>query len=65
VEQNKIFVEKLLEFFVLVELLIQQYAGSSAIREEVDQNQLVFAFGFGNSIIQTALEPILCDSKGG
>jgi hypothetical protein len=62
-EKNKIFVEKLLKFFVLVELLIQQYAAPSAIREEVDQDQLVFAFGFGDSVIQAALEPILSDSK--
>jgi hypothetical protein len=64
-EKNKIFVEKLLEFFVLVELLIQQYAGPSAIREEVDQNQLVFAFGLCDSIVKAALEPILSNSKGG
>jgi hypothetical protein len=64
-EKNKILVEKLLEFFVSVELLIQQYAGPSAIREEVDQNQLVFAFGFCHSIVKAALEPILSDSKGG
>jgi hypothetical protein len=61
-EKNKILVEKLLKFFVSVELLIQQYAGPSAIREEVDQDELVFAFGFGHRIIQAALEPILCDS---
>ena len=61
-EKNKIFVEKLLEFFVLIELLIQQYAGPSAIREEVDQNQLVFAFRFCYSVIQASIEPILSDS---
>ena len=64
-EKNKILVKKLLEFFVSVELLIQQYAGPSAIREEVDQYQLVFAFGLCDSIVKAALEPILSDSKGG
>ena len=64
-EKNKILVKKLLKFFVSVELLIQQYAGPSAIREEVDQDELVFAFGLGDSVIQAALEPILSDSKGG
>ena len=53
-----------MKFCVAVELLIQQYAAPSAIREEVDQNQLALIFGGGNSIIQAALEPILSDSKG-
>ena len=61
-EKNKILVKILLEFFVSVELLIQQYAGPSAIREEVDQNQLVFAFSLGDGIIQASLEPILSNS---
>jgi hypothetical protein len=64
-EKNKILVKKLLEFFVSEKLLIQQYAGPSAIREEVDQDELVFAFRLGDSVIQAALEPILSDSKGG
>jgi hypothetical protein len=64
-EKNKILVKKILEFFVSVELLIQQYAAASAIREEVDQDQLVFAFRLGDCVIQAALEPTLSDSKRG
>jgi len=64
-EKNKIGVQKILEFFVLKKLLIQQYTGPSAIREEVDQNQLVFDFSFGDSIVQASLKPILSDSKRG
>jgi hypothetical protein len=60
---NKIGMEKIVKFFVAVELLIQQSAAASATREEVEQNQLAFFFGGSDSIIQAALKPVLGDSE--
>jgi len=57
--------KELVKFFVVVKLLIQQYAAPSATREEIDQNQLAFFFRLGNGIIQAALEPVLSEAEGG
>jgi hypothetical protein len=64
-EEDEIRMKELVKFFVLVKLLIQQYAAPSATREEIDQNQLAFLFRFGNGIIQAALEPVLSEAEGG
>ena len=56
--------QEFLKFWVLVELLIQQFTAPSAIREEVDQDQFAFILRLGNGIIQGALEPILSNNEG-
>jgi hypothetical protein len=59
-EKDEIAIEKILEFFVFVKLLIQQCAGPSTIREKIDQDQLILGFCLEQGIIDRALEPVLC-----
>jgi hypothetical protein len=50
---------------VLVKLLTQQSAASSATAVKIDDDELVLALGFGHGLFQRSLEPVLGRSGGG
>jgi hypothetical protein len=64
-EENEILVEKGMELGVVVELLTQQSAACSAAAIKIDDNELVFALGLGDRLLQGPLEPILGRCGGG
>jgi len=62
--EDEIFGQKLMKLGIVVELLTQQYAASSATRVEIDQDQLFFALGLGNGLVHGPLEPDLAGGRG-
>jgi hypothetical protein len=58
-DQDEIFIQKILKLGIGVKLLTQQDAGPSASGVEIDDDELVFGFGFGDGLIHRAREPIL------
>jgi hypothetical protein len=62
--EDEILVEEGMELGVAVKLLDQQSAVSSATAVEVDEDELVLAFGLGHGLLQRAVEPVLGRSGG-
>jgi hypothetical protein len=64
--ENKMIVQELSVFRVVVVLLAQQYTAPSAARgEEIQQQQLPLGLRLGQGIVDRAREPSLGREKGG
>jgi CRISPR/Cas system CSM-associated protein Csm5 (group 7 of RAMP superfamily) len=48
-----------MELGVMVKLLTQQSAVSSATAVEINEDELVLALGFGHGLLQRTVEPVL------
>ena len=57
--EDEIFVQEVLEFWILVKLLTQQSAAPSTTREEIEEDPFVLALGLGHGLVDRALEPVL------
>jgi hypothetical protein len=64
-EEDEIFVEEGMKLGVVVKLLTQQSAASSATAVKIDEDELVLALGFGHGLVHGPLEPVLGRSGGG
>jgi hypothetical protein len=64
-EEDEILVQESVELGIVVKLLTEQFAGPSGVGVKVDEDQLVLDLGFGNGLVQGALEPVLRRSHGG
>jgi hypothetical protein len=64
-KDDEILVEEGMKLGVLVKLLTQQSAASSATAVKIDDDQLVLGPGFGHGLVQRSLEPVLGRSGGG
>jgi hypothetical protein len=52
--EDDVVVEKIGVLGIVVELLNQQFAGPSATREEVDEDELVLLLGLGQRLVEGA-----------
>ena len=63
--EDEVLVEKGMKLGVMVKLLTQQSATASAAAVEINEDELVLAFGLGHGLVQRTVEPILGRSGGG
>jgi hypothetical protein len=57
--EDKILVQEILEFRILIKLLTQQSAAPSTTRVEIEEDPFVLALGLGHGLIERAFVPIL------
>jgi len=62
--EDEMPIQEILELGIFVELLTQQSAAPSAVREEIDQDVFSFGFGFSQSFVQRSPEPGLGSDQG-